>query len=383
VLKSFFLAGFEGTTGYNVRREWVDQVAATRHDEFVREDYRLLTEAGIWAARESVRWPLVDRAGRYDFCTIDPVLDAAAESGVEVIYDLFHFGFPDYIDLFSAEFPLRFADYCHASASHIASRTDGICYFTPINEPSYFSWAAGEVGLFAPHRRGCGWDLKLCLTRAAIAGINAIRDACPDARIVNVDPVCRVAAPRNRPDLRADVENFNNKVVFQSWDILSGRLMPEFGGSPSHLDIVGVNYYWTNQWDLTHPGKPLNPADPRCIPLGKLVESVSLRYDDAPLLITETSHVGVNRARWLCEVVAQTEYLLNRGVPLQGVCLYPVTSMPEWHDRSEWVNMGLWDLDPADPLLKRVVYRPLAAALRRAQQRLDSVQDLELQRLTG
>ena len=32
-------------------------------------------------------------------------------------------------------------------------------------------------------------------------------------------------------------------------DMLAGRLMPELGGSRDWLDIVGINYYWTNQWE--------------------------------------------------------------------------------------------------------------------------------------
>jgi len=153
MFKSFFLAGFECATGYNVHREWIDQVAATQHDRFVFEDYRLLGEVGIRAARESVRWPLVDRRGRYDFSTVAPFLKASRESGIDVIWDLFHYGYPEDVDLFSSSFPRRFADYCYAAARHIAARSEGLCYFTPVNEPSYYSWAAGHAGFFAPTRR--------------------------------------------------------------------------------------------------------------------------------------------------------------------------------------------------------------------------------------
>src|SRR5688500_8538064 len=60
VFQSFFLAGFECATGYNRHGEWIDQVAATHHDLCAQEDYRLLSEVGIFGARESIRWPLVD-----------------------------------------------------------------------------------------------------------------------------------------------------------------------------------------------------------------------------------------------------------------------------------------------------------------------------------
>ena len=153
MFKSFFLAGFECATGYNRHGEWIDQVASTHHDLCAGEDYRLLREVGIFGARDSIRWPLVDHGGRFDFSSVEPLLQASQENGVEVIWDLFHYGYPADLDLFSPEFPHRFAEYCHAAAAFVSRHSRGPCCFTPVNEPSYFAWAAGEVGVFAPHHR--------------------------------------------------------------------------------------------------------------------------------------------------------------------------------------------------------------------------------------
>ncbi len=362
VFRSFFQAGFEGTTGFNRHNEWIDQIAATQHDLWVDEDYRRLAELGILTAREAVRWPLVDRQCCYDFSSLEPFLAASAKHGIELIHDLFHFGYPEHIDLFSADFPKRFADYCHAVARHIAEQTTGDHYFTPINEPSYFAWAAGEVGLFAPHAEGRSWELKVKLIEAAIKGINAIRAACPAARIVNVDPVCRVAAPPNRPDLLGEVEHFNSRVVFQSWDMLCGRLLPELGGSREHLDIIGVNYYWTNQWEWGNGGTPLCGDDPRCAPISQLLRAVWRRYG-GDLMITETGHADGMRAMWLRELIAEVKTTLEAGMPLRGVCLYPVLGMPEWHSRNEWAQMGLWNLEARDGKLERLPHAPMMEAL--------------------
>src|SRR5690606_5501001 len=108
VFNSFFFAGFECATGWNSQGEWIDQVAATQHDVFARDDYRRLSEAGLHAAREGVRWPLVDRNGRYDFSTVRPFVEAAREFEVEVVWDLFHYGYPEGVDLFSDAFVERF-----------------------------------------------------------------------------------------------------------------------------------------------------------------------------------------------------------------------------------------------------------------------------------
>jgi hypothetical protein len=239
-------------------------------------------------------------------------------------------------------------------------------YFTPVNEPSYFSWAAGEVGLFAPHIKGRGWELKVQLIRAAISGINAIRAACPTARIVNVDPLCRLAVPFDQPELSEEVENFNSQVVFQSWDMLGGRLLPELGGSPAHLDIVGINYYWTNQWEWGKAGTPLAYDDPRRVRLSELVRSVWQRYG-AEMLITETSEVNDQRAVWVRELTEETVMILEAGMALHGICLYPILGMPEWHTQHEWTQMGLWELHNGQPKLERVLHEPMMNALLEAR----------------
>ncbi len=366
MFRSFFQAGFECSTGFNRNGEWIDQIWATQHDQFADLDYALLGQVGIATAREGVRWPLIDRCGRYDFSSLEPFLTASRAHGVEVIYDLFHFGYPHDVDLFSAAFPARFAEYCYAVTRHVAARVEGPPAFTPLNEPSYFAWAAGDVALFAPYGQGRGWELKVALARAMIQGIEAIWSACPEARIVNVDALCRTVAPYDRPDLALQAEWFNERVVFQSWDMLCGRLLPELGGSRRHLGVVGVNYYWNNQWEFSRPGSRLDDADPRRSPLRDLVRAVWQRYG-GEVLISETSHVDEMRPVWLRERAAEAETLLDAGVPLLGICLYPVLGMPEWHARDQWTRMGLWDLIPQSPSLGRIPYEPALAALVEAQ----------------
>lgn len=366
---SFFFAGFEGATGYNKHRQWIDQVAATHHDLHADEDYRRLREVGIYAAREAIRWPVVNRGGRYDFSSVKPFIDASRKHRIEVIWDLFHYGYPDDIDPFAAEFPERFAAYCRAAAKYVSREHHGRCYFTPVNEPSFFSWAAGEVGQFAPHQLGRGRELKIALVRAAIQGIDAIRSVVPDARFVNVDPICLVVAPPGRPELASLAHQYNEVFVFEAWDMLCGRLMPELGGSRDHLDIVGINYYWTNQWELGREREPLALDDPRLVPFRELVRRVWERYG-GDLLITETTHLNEMRPVWLQHVAEEAQALVREGVPLRGVCLYPILGMPEWHAQDEWVPLGLWDLVPRETILCRELCQPMHQVLREAQSQL-------------
>jgi hypothetical protein len=370
LFRSFFLAGFEGSTGYNRDGRWFDQVVATGHDRTVERDYRDLAELGIHGARETVRWPLVDQGGRrYDFASVDPFIEAARRNGVEVIWDLFHYGYPPDLDIWSEAFQERFADYCYEVGRHIGGRTEGACLFTPVNEPSFMAFAGGEKGLFAPHAQGRGWELKVALCRAAVAGIEALWAACPGARMVNVDPLCRVAPAWRRPEDGEAARDFNERLVFQAWDMLAGRLLPELGGSRAHLDIVGVNYYWTNQWEWGAPAlpdgrlPPLADDDPRRAPLSDLVRQVWRRYG-GDVMITETAHVGDQRAPWLLEAAYEAKALLLEGAPLRGLCLYPILGMPEWHEPDVWTPMGLWDpVRHRDPHGERLICEPMLAAL--------------------
>ena len=142
--------------------------------------------------------------------------------------------------------------------------------------------------------------------------------------------------------------------------------MPDLGGSRSQVDIVGMNYYWTNQWVLGQDEKPLPDDDPRRMPLRDLVRRVHARYG-GDLLITETAHVDDMRGKWLNYVEDEVEALLREGIPLRGVCLYPILGMPEWHDQNRWTQMGLWELGQCENGLERRVCEPMLAALKRAQ----------------
>ena len=370
LFSSYVLGGFECTTGSNREGDWIDLIDETRHLRRADADYRRLCEVGIRAVRDGIRWPLVDKGrGFYDFFPpVEPLVRAARRYRVDVVWDLFHFGYPAGLDLMSAAFPARFAAYCAACARYLRDRLQGTLWFTPVNEPSYFSWVAGEIGRFAPYLSGRQYELKCAPVRAAIAGIDAIRDKVPDARFLNADPLCNVA-PRDGAceSLRA-ARLFNDVQVFESWDMLCGRSRPELGGSRAHLDVVGINYYWNSQSELGREGEWLDDSDRRRVPLRDLIRSVHERYGGS-LVISETSHWGAHRARWLAELAEEVASVQGAGVPVEGICVYPVIGMFDWHRPRRWMPMGLWDCDSARGM-RRLVHQPTLDALAGMQERL-------------
>ena len=368
LFRSFFAAGFECST--HIRRSGfrLDLVQATAHEKFARQDYARLSQEGMSVAREGVRWHLVEsEAGKYDFSSVLPIAQAARENRVQVIWDLCHFGWPDNLDLFSAAFVSRLANYGQAFVRWLAEQSDDLPFIVPINEISFFSWASGDEGSMYPFVVGRGLELKKQLVRATLETIRAIRSVSRKARFVQVDPVIHVIASETHPEEAGEAEAYRESQ-YQAWDMLSGRLCPELGGSPRFLDIVGVNYYPQNQWIYNLKNhlrirrfRPVQRHDPRYRPFGEILQEVYQRYQ-RPVFIAETGAENRRRAGWFNYVCEEASQAMNQGVPLQGICLYPILNHPGWVDDRHCHN-ALWDYP--DETGKRHIYEPLARQLRR------------------
>jgi mannose-6-phosphate isomerase-like protein (cupin superfamily) len=342
----------------------LDQVAASQHDVRHLEDYRLLREAGLLTVREAVRWPLVDRGERLDFSTLAPMVRSLRQLGMTAVWDLCHYGCPTGVDLFSPEFPGRFARYCAGVASYLGQELPPPRFYTPINEISYFSYAAGERGYFAPFGRGRGVEAKHQLVRAALEGIRAIQALDPAARFLHVDPLVRLVPPEEEPGLAPEVDFFNNEVVYEAWRMLAGRLAPELGGWEGALDLVGLNLYPLCQWEYQRPGRFLSRDHPRWTPVRTLLKEAWQRLR-RPILIGETGTLASERAEWLRYLFAEVRAAQAEGVPILGICWYPVVSCPDWQDPTTVMRGGLWDAVPAGNRLQRV---PDVAALEAVQE---------------
>ena len=371
---SFFLGGFECSTHLSTEGHRLDVIAATQHDLRAGEDYALCVGVGVRAVRESARWPILDRGGDVDLEPVRRLARLGRETGVVQLWDLMHYGYPDDVDLFASDFPGRFARFAGAVARIIRGETDGPTFYTPVNEISYNAWAAGEVGYMAPFARERGAEVKRALVRAAIAGAEAIWEVDPDAQMVSVEPLVHLHPPPGRPDLQPEADHFNEHVVMEAFDLLAGRVEAELGGSRAHLGIVGLNYYSGNQWTMAVPGCPqrsLDWDDPGWIPLSELLAGVEERYG-GPLVLAETGSAGDSRPAWIEFLAREAGRALERGVDLQGICLYPIVTSPDWEDPTAFFDGGLFDLAPrADGSLGRVLHHPTAAALRDAQAKLD------------
>ncbi|XYJ12580.1 b-glycosidase [Telluria sp. B2] len=375
IFPTFFLSGFECSSFLWKDRARRNLIAETAHDRHAAEDYRILNELGIAVAREGIPWPLVDRGGEYDFAPILPFIEAMNASRITPIWDLCHYGYPEDLDPFSEAFAGRFAAYCRAAAGYVLPKVRGPHFFTPINEITFFSFCAGEWGWAAPYRcsREDRMRLRVALCRAAIAGVKAIREVDPQARMVHIDPLVRVVAPRDRPDQAEAARHETEEDTFLAWDIIGGRAHPELGGSPEILDIVGANNYSFGQMEYREhgPHAALPPGDERIAPLCEMLATVWERYR-RPMIIGETSGLGHGRASWLRDVMGESLAAVRRGMDLQGICLFPAVDMPDWHT-GDWLHNGICDLVEADGDLARVPHQSYVDELRRWQNELNRV----------
>lgn len=362
------MAGFECSTHQRRCGQRLDMIAATGHDRFVLEDYRRLAGIHILTARDGVRWHLIEKkAGAYDFSSVLPALSAARDTGVQVIWDLCHYGWPESIDIFSAEFISRFAAFSKETACVIAERTAGTPIFSPVNEISFFSWAGAETGILPPFETGRGFELKRQLVRASIAAIDSIREKVPAARFVQIDPLIHIVTSPGMTAAQQDEARAHCRAQFEAWDMLAGRACPELGGHPRYLDIPGGNYYVHNQW--VYGGSFIERTDPRYKPFRRLLAELWNRYQ-RPVFVAETGIEDERRPEWLRYVTDEVFRAIASGVPALGICLYPILNHPGWVDDRHCHN-GLWDY--CNDSGHREIYIPLAEELERQQLRIPSI----------
>jgi hypothetical protein len=365
--QSFFMAGFECSSQRRLDGARLDLIESTRHDRFVDRDYERARRHGLRTCRDGVRWHAIEtRPGQYDWSSFLPMLRAAERHGIQVIWDLCHYGYPDDIDIWSPDFTSRFAAFAAAAARLIRDETGEIPLLCPVNEMSFWAWAGGHVGQFQPCTRDRGGELKRQLVRAWIAAAKAIRESAGEARLICAEPAIHVDVGSCPDADHIAGARAHHEAQFEATDLLTGRLEPELGGRPDYLDVVGVNFYPDNQW--YHGGATIPLGHHGFRPFSEMLAEWAGRYDK-PLIVSETGAEGSGRAAWLHYVCDETRAARSCGVPVEGLCIYPILEYAGWaNDRV--CATGL--LSQADSAGERRVYEPLAEELRRQQQMMAS-----------
>ncbi len=341
LFKSYFMGGYECADQINRYGDRVNLLQITQHDSRIEEDYQSLTDLGIYTAREGICWSYVERhPGEYDFSEVLRRMKAAEKYGVQVIWDLIHFGYPDGLFPTHPHFAHRFEALCLAFVNFYLTNSTQPLYVVPINEISFLSWLSGDARGTIPFAVHSGWDMKYHLCKAALQGIRVLREVDPQCRIVMVEPLVRIhgAEPHLEEVARA------NEYQFEAMDIIGGRMCPELGGQESYLDILGFNYYWNCQW--VHNGETVywpDVAGAR-VPLHQLLVEAYRRYGK-PMFLSETGHFGSGRVQWLEETTRECLLAQEQGIDFHGICIYPIIDRPDWDNLDHYSNCGIFDID--------------------------------------
>lgn len=339
LFKTFFIGGYECADMINNRGNRVDLLAETGHDKNILEDYMLLAQAGIKTVREGIRWSFVEKEPhQYNFTEVKARILAAQEAGIQQLWDICHFGYPDGLMPGHPQFADRFARVCKAFAELYRRCTDDPLVVTPINEISFISWLGGDVRGTVPFMANAGWDVKYMLCKAAIQGIEAIKNVDPAAQIMMVEPLVRVHPPLGNEPCEF-VTHFNENQ-FQAMDMITGRICPELGGKPEYLDLAGFNYYYNNQWEHCGPTICWKTKEQCRMTFAQLLTWAYQRYQK-PVVISETGHFKEDRGLWMELITDECIQALEAGVDLKGVCIYPVLDRPDW-DTFEYIPCGMW-----------------------------------------
>ena len=343
IFDSFLMAGFECSSHRRMDGVRLDLIRATAHDKHALRDYRLCRQFGFRTIRDGLRWHLIEKSpGIYDWSSWLPMLEAAEEAGLQVIWDLFHYGSPDCVDQAGEDFARRFTDFALAALEvqqSVSGRPPVLC---PLNEINFLSWAVDDGYFPQVGPKQQGW-FKDQLVRTAISAARAIKQQWPASTIIWAEPLIHIAPHDRRRTTLRDAER-NLMGMYQAYDWIMGIDRPELGGDRSLVDVVGWNFYPHNQWYFQGPTVPMGHHEYR--PLADMLVEMAERYDK-PVFLSETGAEGTGKASWLHYVASEVREAMNRGADVRGICWYPITAYPGW-DNSRHAETGLFSSVVAD-----------------------------------
>lgn len=71
---------------------------------------------------------------------------------------------------------------------------------------------------------------------------------------MTTEPLVNIVPPLTATDAERDEAARQHENQYQATDILTGSICPELGGSSDLLDLVGLNFYYDNQFYFVRSG---------------------------------------------------------------------------------------------------------------------------------
>lgn len=336
----------------------LDEYDLMGHYTHWREDIDLARDLGLTALRWGIPWYRVEQApGEYDWTWTDRVIRYMVEEvGITPIIDLMHYGCPFWLrsEFANPEYPAAVARYAGAVARRYGHL---VKWYTPLNEPIVNALMCGRRGLWPPYLRGhTGYvRIMLQLARGIVASVNELKGVQPEAIMVHVEAAGITRASRPDLDPLAAEDQLSR---FLCYDLITGRvthnhpfyvwlvrngaqpdLLSELAAAPIDIDVLGLNFYpeWsTRQLYIDRTGRAAYRVIERAGEgFSDMVEEYQARYS-APVIVTETSAFGSNKARsqWLTAALTSIRELRSKGIPVLGYTWFPLFTMIDWRYRN-------------------------------------------------
>ena len=321
-----------------------DIVETTGHDVCWRQDLELLASAGVRRLRYPVRWHRVEaEEGTFDWSGTDRVLGFLRDRGFRPIVDLVHHtSYPRWLagGFADPRFGAAYLRYAEA----FALRYPWVAEYTLFNEPFSTLFLSGHEGVWPPYQRGLpnfvGQILNVLPAVAQASDLFA--GLLPHARHVWVDTCEHHTGSGAAGAAYAAMANERRFLVIDAFlgrgydrDGAWGAALKEAGGerllelAPGRIDVLGLDYYAHCQWHFGPGGGVVPTPDP--LPLAEQIRLYWQRYK-LPCLLAETNIRGYasDRATWFKYVLEQCELARSSGVPLEGMCWFPIIDSTDW-----------------------------------------------------
>jgi beta-glucosidase/6-phospho-beta-glucosidase/beta-galactosidase len=292
----------------------------------------------------------------FDWHWIDEVLPYMVdELGITPIIDLMHYGCPFWLrrEFASDDYPRAVANYAAAFADRYKSL---VRFYTPLNEPIVNALMCGKRGLWPPYLRGESGYIRvmLQLAKGILKTVQAIKNIDPNSIMVHVEATGLSRAAREDLQVLATEEQRRGYICYDlmtgrvdsghplfTWLVRNGASLDDLTSirrQAIKLDCIGLNFYpqWsTQEIHVDRKGRIAYRAiDPEGTGFSKLIEDYYTHYQ-APIIITETSAFGTDKARakWMEASVNAVKILRGQGVPVLGYTWFPLFTMVDWRYR--------------------------------------------------
>lgn len=290
-----------------------DEIRLIRHDEFLDTDYQLLVDAGCVGVREAAWWYVSHPSpGTFNWTWLDRVVESSEKYNLKLYLDLWHYGYPDWLDILSADAPMHLADFAY----QIARRYPSLAYYCVCNEPSLLIELGGRQGQWSPFLREPDPSaFRRQISRMIIEASKAILEIKPDAVLI-------IPEPWHATDTNPEE---NQAAVL---DTVLGLRDPELCGRSDLVTFIGLNHYR----DSTLP------------PFHRLLINAQKRWPTKQLWVTETSGppTGWQQAEWFWWMLAETRLAVMSGVNVPVFTWAPAISMYDWIDENQQLHNGIW-----------------------------------------